>query len=138
MKKKLLFLCTGNSCRSQIAEGLARKYLKNYQITSAGTNPEEVNSHAIKSMQEIGIDISNYKSKKIKIENLNKFDLVITLCGDARDHCPIINTSKHIHWDIKDPAKFNGSSTEVRLKFSEVRDIIYNNIKFLKEKLNNN
>ena len=137
MKKKLLFLCTGNSCRSQIAEGLARKYLKNYQITSAGTNPEEVNSHAIKSMQEIGIDISNYKSKKIKIENLNKFDLVITLCGDARDICPIIDICKHVHWDIKDPAKFNGSSTEVRLKFSEVRDIIYNNIKLLKEKLNN-
>ena len=137
MKKKLLFLCTGNSCRSQIAEGLARKYLKNYQITSAGTNPEEVNSHAIKSMQEIGIDISNYKSKKLKIEDLNKFDLIITLCGDARDKCPTIDTCKHIHWDINDSAKLNGSSTEVRLIFSEVRDIIYNNIKLLKEKLNN-
>ena len=131
-----MFLCTGNSCRSQIAEGLARKYLKHYQITSAGTNPEEVNSHAIKSMQEIGIDISNYKSKKIKKEDLNKFDLIITLCGDARDICPTIDTCKHIHWDINDPAKFTGSSTEVRLKFSEVRDMIYNNIKLLKEKLN--
>ena len=136
--KSILFLCTGNSCRSQLAEGFAKKYLKKYQISSAGTNPEKVSPNAIKSMQEIGIDISNYKSKKIKIEDLNKFDLIITLCGDARDNCPTINTSKHIHWDIKDPAKFKGSSTEVRLMFSEVRDIIYNNIKLLKEKLNNN
>ena len=136
MKEKILFLCSGNSCRSQMAEGIANKYLKNYLITSSGTSPEPVNPNAINSMKEIGIDISNNKSKKIKIENLNKFDLVITLCGDARDHCPIINTSKHIHWDIKDPAKFKGSSIQIKSKFSEVRDIIYNNIKLLNEKLN--
>tara|TARA_B110000263_G_scaffold169129_1_gene147318 strand:+ start:1787 stop:2203 length:417 start_codon:yes stop_codon:yes gene_type:complete len=138
MKKKLLFLCTGNSCRSQMAEGLGKKYLDNYIVRSAGTCPEEVNSNAINSMKEIGIDISNNKSKKIDMDKLNNFDLVITLCGDAKDKCPVINLDKHIHWNISDPAKFKGSFEKVRLKYSEIRNIIYNNIKLLKDKLNNN
>ena len=136
MKKKLLFLCIGNSCRSQIAEGLGKKYLKSCQVSSAGTTPEKVNHNAINSMEEIGIDISMHKSTKINYNKLNKFDLIITLCRDARDSCPTINLSKkHIHWDIEDPAKFNGTDNEIKAKFSEIRDIIYQKIKSLKIEL---
>ena len=85
--KRVLFLCTGNSCRSQIAEGLARKYLNNYTIESAGTNPETVNPIAIEVMREIDIDLSNHYSKSITDEQMKSFDIVITLCGDAKDKC---------------------------------------------------
>ena len=118
-----------------MAEGLGKKYLDNYIVRSAGIYPEEVNSNAINSMKEIGIDISQKKSKKIDINKLNRCDLVITLCGDVKDKCLIVDSSKHIHWNISDPAKFKGSFEEVRLKYSEVRNIIYNNIKSLESKL---
>ena len=121
-----------------MAEGIANKYLKNYLITSSGTSPEPVNPNAINSMKEIGIDISNNKSKKIDMDKLNNFDLVITLCGDVKDKCSVVNSDKHIHWDITDPAKFKGSFEEVRLKYTEVRNIIYNNIKSLEDKLDYN
>ena len=121
-----------------MAEGIANKYLKNYLIASAGTSPEPLNPNAINSMKEIGIDISNNKSKKIDLDKLNDFDLVITLCGDAKDKCPVIKLGKHIHWGISDPAKFKGSFKEVRLKYSKVRNIIYNNIKLLKDEINHN
>ena len=119
-----------------MADGIANKYLKDHLITSAGTLPEPVNPNAINALNEIGIDISNNKSKKIDINKLNDFDLVITLCGDAKDKCPVINSNKHIHWDIPDPAKFQGSEDQIRIEFSRIRDIIYDNIILLKEQLN--
>ena len=119
-----------------MADGIANKYLKDHLITSAGTLPEPVNPNAINALNEIGIDISNNKSKKIDINKLNDFDLVITLCGDAKDKCPIINSNKHIHWDIPDPAKFQGSEDQIRIEFSRIRDIIYDYIILLKEQLN--
>jgi len=128
-KKSILFLCTGNSCRSQIAEGLGKKYLTNFQIYSAGTVPEKVNSNAIKVMDEIGIDISNQYSKKIDNDKLNQYDFVITLCGDAKDKCPVLNTSKHIHWGIPDPARTNGNEKQILDAFSTVRDSILNHVK---------
>ncbi len=128
-KKSILFLCTGNSCRSQIAEGLGKKYLTNFQIYSAGTVPEKVNSNAIKVMDEIGIDISNQYSKKIDNDKLNQYDFVITLCGDAKDKCPVLNTSKHIHWSIPDPAKTSGNEKQILDAFSTVRDSILNHVK---------
>ena len=67
---------------------------------------------------------------------MNDFDLVITLCGDAKDKCPVINSNKHIHWDIPDPAKFQGSEDQIRIEFSRIRDIIYDYIILLKEQLN--
>ena len=121
-----------------MAEGPTNKYFKNHLIASAGTSPEPVNPNAINSMKEIGIDISNNKSKKIDSDKLNDFDLVITLCGDAKDKCPIIKSGEHIHWWISDPAKFKGSFEKVRLKYSKVRNVIYNNIKLLKNELNHN
>ena len=119
-----------------MAEGFGKKVLKGYQISSAGTIPEKVNPNAISSMKEIGIDISKNKSKKIDIDKLNEFDLVITLCGDAKDKCPMINIDKRLHWDIYDPAKCQGNKNEIASEFSKVRDIIYNNIILLKEKIN--
>ena len=119
-----------------MAEGLGKKILKNCKTSSAGTVPESVNPNAINALNEIGIDISNNKSKKIDVDKLNDFDLVITLCGDARDNCPIINTNKHIHWDIPDPVKFKGTKDQIKIEFSRIRDMIYNHIILLEEKLN--
>ena len=72
-----------------------------------------------KAMKQLGVDISKHESTKINSNNLNSFDLVITLCSDARDKCPVLNVSKHIHWNISDPANFNGSDEEKTLKLTE-------------------
>ena len=118
-----------------MADGFANKYLKDFFISSY---PEEVNQYAINTMKKIGIDISNNQSNKINFNQLNKFDYIITLCGDARDNC--LNLSKykdkHIHWDIEDPAKFDSfSNEEIGLKYSKVRDNILNKILLFKKKL---
>ena len=134
MKKKLLFLCTGNSCRSQMAEGFAKELLsKDLHIESAGTEAHGLNPYTVKTMNEIDIDISYHKSKKINLNNIDKFDLVITLCGDAKDNCPILDTKKHLHWDIPDPANFKGNNTHTKQKYSEVRELILKKIKIFKQ-----
>jgi len=139
MKKKLLFLCTGNSCRSQMAEGIANKLLpKDIIVKSAGTEAQGINTHAIKVMADISIPISHHKSKKINPEDLDDFDLVITLCGDARDKCPIFKSkSQHIHWGIEDPAVFIGDKDETYMKYEEVRDMIFDKISQFENKLRN-
>ena len=118
-----------------MADGFANKYLKDFLISSAGTHPEKVNQNAVNVMKKIGIDISNNQSNKIDLNQLNSFDYIITLCGDARDRC--LNLSeykdKHIHWGIEDPAKFDSlSKKEVNLKYSQVRDNILNKILLFK------
>ena len=135
--KKILFLCTGNSCRSQIAEGIADDIFdSNYHIESAGTEKHGINPNAIDTLKEIGIDISDHKSKSINLNQLNKFDLIITLCGDAKDKCSILDKGiKHIHWDLKDPAKFQGTDLEIGSHFRSIRDLILNKIKELKVNL---
>ena len=132
--KKILFLCTGNSCRSQIAEGIAQTIFdSSYHIESAGTEKQGVNLNAIKTLKEIGVDISDYKSKKIDLNELNRFDLVITLCGNAKDKCPILDESiKHIHWNLQDPAKFKGTDLEIMFQFRDTRELISSKIKQLK------
>ena len=139
MKKTLLFLCTGNSCRSQMAEGIANKLLlEDIIIKSAGTEAQGVNSNAIKVMADISIPISQHKSKKINFKDLDDFDLVITLCGDARDKCPILDSkTKHIHWEIEDPAVSVGDKEETYMKYVEVRDIIFDKIINFKNELRN-
>ena len=136
--KRVLFLCTGNSCRSQIAEGLAKKYLKNCTIESAGTNPETVNPIAIEVMREIDIDLSNHYSKSITDEQIKSFDIAITLCGDAKDKCLNINSlvKEHFHWDIIDPAKANGGNEEKLNIYKSVRNLIENKIRDLDKQLN--
>lgn len=124
--KGIIFLCTGNSCRSQMAEGFAKKILpKNMEIFSAGLEPKGVHPMAIKVMQEVGIDISEQESKNISEIPLDKIDIVITLCGDAAERCPIFpGKVKRIHWEIEDPAKAQGSEEEVTKVFRRVRDKI--------------
>ena len=125
-KKGVLFLCTGNSCRSQMAEGFARKILpKNIEIFSAGLEPKSVHPMAVKVMQEMGVDISHQKSKNISEIPIDKIDLVATLCGDAAERCPIFpGKVKKIHWALEDPAKAQGSEEEIFQVFGKVRDKI--------------
>ena len=126
LKKGILFVCTRNSCRSQMAEVFAKKMLpKNMVIFSAGLEPKGVHPMAIKVMQEIGVDISHQKSKNISEIPIDKIDLVITLCGDAAERCPIFpGKVERIHWEIEDPAKDQGSDKEIIIVFRKVRDNI--------------
>jgi len=126
LKKGILFLCTGNSCRSQMAEGFARKMLPNdLKIFSAGLESKGVHPIAVKVMQEVGIDISHQKSKNISEIPLDKINIIITLCGDAAERCPIFpGKVKKIHWVIENPAKARGSEEEIAIVFRKVRDNI--------------
>jgi arsenate reductase len=126
LKKGILFLCTGNSCRSQMAEGFARKMLPNdLKIFSAGLESKGVHPIAVKVMQEVGIDISHQKSKNISEIPLDKINIIITLCGDTAERCPIFpGKVKRIHWALKDPAKARGSEEEIAKVFRKVRDKI--------------
>jgi arsenate reductase len=126
--KGILFLCTRNSCRSQMAEGFAKKMLsKDLKIFSAGIEPKRIHPKAVKVMQEVGIDISQQKSKNISEIPIDKIDLVVTLCGDAAERCPIFPGKVeriHWHWEIENPAKAQGSEEEIAKVFRKVRDII--------------
>lgn len=125
-KKKILLLCTGNSCRSQIAEGLVKKQIgTHFEVFSAGTIPKTVDLRAIETMNEIGIDISNSESTDVNDLLAEKFDLVITLCDNARENCPLFpGDVEIIHIGFNDPAFFNGTDEEVRLNFQELREAI--------------
>ena len=120
-----LFVCTANSARSQMAEGLARSAGRFAGVMSAGTQPSVVNPLAVEAMREIGIDISSQRSKPLTPELLAWADVVITLCGDARDRCPLPPPGKkHLHWGIDGPAAVTGSRA-VRLEaFRRARDAI--------------
>ena len=98
-----------------------------------------MNPYTIKTLNELGIDVSDKNSKVINNEKINTFDLVITLCGDARDKCPILESSlNHTHWDIKDPANFKGNEQEILSEYSRIRNIIHAKIINLKTKFSNN
>jgi arsenate reductase (thioredoxin) len=124
MKKRVLFLCTHNSARSQMAEGLLKDlYGDRYEVFSAGTEPAGVNPNSIKVMEEIGVDISNHYSKNVKDFIDEDFDYVITVCGGAEETCPFFPGGKNkIHKDFEDPYSFSGDKKEVLNKFREVRD----------------
>ena len=122
----ILFLCTGNSCRSQMAEGFTKKmFPKNMEIFSAGLEPKGVHPMVIKVMQEVGIDISHHKSKNISAIPIDKISIVVTLCGDAAERCPIFpGKVERIHWEIENPAKAQGSEKEITQVFRRIRDKI--------------
>jgi arsenate reductase len=125
-KVKVLFLCTGNSCRSQMAEGWAR-HLKEDTIDeySAGVRPIGVSSRAIKTMAEAGIDISTHTSKHIDDLGGVDFDYVVTLCDNAAQNCPVFpGKAKVIHKPFKDPYFSTGSEEQVMAEFQKVRDQI--------------
>ena len=123
---KVIFLCTGNSCRSQMAEGFTRAFgLGILEAHSAGLMPSGVNPKAIKVMKEAGVDISGQKSKGIDAALLEAMDIVITLCGHAEEMCPV--TPPHIrrlHWPVNDPVGATGSETEILSVFRKTRDDI--------------
>ena len=133
MVERLLFLCTGNSCRSQMAEGFAKIQLdKKYKIYSAGVEAHGLNPNAISAMKEVGIDITTQESTKISSDELSEYDFIVTLCGDARDRCPIlIDNQKNIHWDLEDPANAKGSEDEIMSIYRNVRDKISINMSTL-------
>lgn len=124
--KKILFLCIGNSCRSQMAEGWAKALAKDkWEVYSAGTNPVGVNPRAVQVMAEAGVDISAQTAKPIDPDLLNSADLVITLCEDAAESCPVTPPAvRRLHWPLADPAKATGAEEEILAAFRAVRDEI--------------
>jgi len=129
-KKLIYFLCTGNSCRSQMAEGWAKQVLPDWEVKSAGIEAHGLNPNAVKAMKEIDIDISNQTSDIIEMETLNNADLVVTLCGDAADKCPVTPPQvRREHWGFDDPAKAQGTDEEKWAVFQRVRDEIGSRIK---------
>ncbi|MFA7326073.1 MAG: arsenate reductase ArsC [Candidatus Kapaibacterium sp.] len=122
----LLILCTGNSCRSQIAEGLFRKHLgEGHNVYSAGIEAHGVNPNAIKTMADIGIDITNHTSDIIDNLPPIEYDYVLTVCDNAKERCPILPGShKKLHHSFRDPASATGTDEEVATFFAEVRDEI--------------
>ncbi|WP_125712395.1 arsenate reductase (thioredoxin) [Companilactobacillus kedongensis] len=130
--KRVYFICTGNSCRSQMAEGFGEKYLTDWQVKSAGVETHGLNPKAVQVMAEKNIDISDHTSDLIDLDYFNSCDLIVTLCGDARDRCPVIPQSvKHLHWGLPDPAQAKGSEEEILNVFREVRDEIEIKVKEL-------
>lgn len=122
----IIILCRANSCRSQLAEALFRKHLgEDHNVYSAGLEPEEVNTNAVKTMAEIGIDISNHTSKTVDDLPNIEFDYVITVCNSAKERCPVIpGDHTTIHQWFKDPSKVIGTDEEVAAAFASVRDEI--------------
>jgi arsenate reductase (thioredoxin) len=132
MKPKVLFLCTGNSARSQMAEGFLRKYAGDrFEVFSAGLEPGFINPLAIQVMEEKGVDMSGHYSKGLD-QFLGKvhFAFLITVCSRADEKCPIFpGMGQRLHWPFEDPAAFQGSPEEKQAKFREVRDEIEAKVK---------
>lgn len=124
--KKVLFVCTHNSARSQMAEGLLRAfYGDKFEAYSAGTNPAGVNPYAIKVMKEIGVDISKHRAKSLDEFKGIKFDYVVTLCNGAKESCPFYPNATHqVHKEFKDPSEVIGSREDILSAFREVRNEI--------------
>ena len=127
MNKRILILCTGNSCRSQMAEGFLKSFDRNLEVYSAGTKPaEEVNPNSVKVMEEVGIDISSQYPQDVN-EFINKsFDYVITVCDNAKEVCPVFNgdVKQQLHIPFEDPADATGTEEEVLTVYRIVRDEI--------------
>src|SRR5262245_12261580 len=120
-KKRVLFLCTGNSARSQMAEGLLRNLADaRYEVFSAGTAPKGLHPRTVEAMREIGIDVSRQRSKDVREFEGQKFDYVITVCDRAKQNCPIFPGAGPIHWGFDDPA--DAPPEEQSRVFSRVRD----------------
>jgi arsenate reductase len=137
-KKRVLFLCVGNSCRSQMAEGLLREMApESYDVHSAGSMASGVNPTAVKVMAERGIDISQQRSKRVDEYAGQTFDYVMTVCDSSEDNpCPVFlgQAGKKFHWPVYDPAYATGNDEEVLAVFRRVRDQIGETLeRFVKE-----
>lgn len=126
MKLRTLILCTGNSARSQMAEGLLRSFGgERFDVFSAGTRPGTVRAEAIAVMSELGIDISGHRSKHVSEFDGQAFDHVITVCDDANESCPVFpGQTQRVHWGFPDPAAVEGSEEERLAAFRRVRDAL--------------
>ncbi len=135
-RKRILVLCTGNSARSQMGEGLFRaEGGDGFEVFSAGTEPSSVRSEAIAVMKEIGIDISRQRSKSVDEFAGQSFDFVVTVCDNARDKCPVFPAgTARLHWSFEDPAAAKGTEEQRLAAFRRIRDQIHQNVKaFVKE-----
>lgn len=123
---KVMFVCTGNSARSQMAEGFARHVGEGrVEACSAGMKPSRPNPIAVAAMQEKGIDISHQQSKAFDESLARRMDVVVTVCGNADQRCPVLPTEvKKLHWPLEDPAAVKGTEAEILAKFREIRDQI--------------
>ncbi|MGO9229389.1 MAG: arsenate reductase ArsC [Bryobacteraceae bacterium] len=133
---RVLVLCTGNSARSQMGEGLFRDLGgAGYEVFSAGTRPSRVRPEAIAVMREIGIDISAHRSKSADEFAGQSFDFVVTVCDNARDNCPVFpGAAKRIHWSLEDPAAIEGTEQECLAAFRGVRDRLRDRVRaFVRE-----
>jgi arsenate reductase len=125
MKKRVLFICTHNSARSQMAEGILNAfYGDRYEGYSAGVTPTKVNPYVVKAMAEIGIDISRNRSKSIEEFRGENFNYVVTVCNGAREACPFFPGEEIIHKSFEDPSQFKGSEEEILKQVKRVRDEI--------------
>lgn len=125
-QKRVLILCTGNSARSQMAEGLLRHLAADrFEVASAGVAPGHVRPEAIEVMRELGIDISHHRSKSVDEFQGQEFDYVITVCDNANEQCPVFpGRTKRIHWSFEDPAAAQGDERTRLGVFRRVRDEI--------------
>jgi arsenate reductase (thioredoxin) len=126
---KVLILCTGNSCRSQMAHGFLQSFDTKLTVCSAGTNPsQKVNEKAIEVMKEVGIDISHHKPKSVEIYLDEVWDYLITVCDDANETCPVFmgKVNHRLHIGFEDPSNVTGSEEYIMSEFRRVRDLIKN------------
>jgi len=126
-KIKILILCTGNSCRSQMAEGFLKSFDKDLFVVSAGTSPSsEVHPLAVKVMQEEGINLNTNSPKSVNLFLSEAFDYVITVCGDAKETCPVFNgeVKNRLHIGFDDPAEAKGTEAFILSEFRRIRDEI--------------
>lgn len=132
---KILFLCVANSARSQMAEGIARhEFGSNVEVLSAGSHPKTLNTLAVQSLNEIGIDISHHRAKLIDTIDLKSVDLIITLCAD--EICPlVIGSQKKQHWPYPDPADSTLTRAEQVERFAQVRDQLLERVRTLKQEI---
>lgn len=139
---KILVLCTGNSCRSQMAEGFLKSFDSNIQVFSAGTQPTgKVHDLAVEVMKEVGIDLSANYPKSVDMFLNDEFDFVITVCGGAKESCPAFlgKVHKRLHLGFDDPAEAKGSKEEILNEFRRIRNLIHDvfedfYIEFIKNK----
>ena len=131
MKRKVLFLCTGNSCRSQMAEGWLRHLAgEQFDVVSAGTHPVGLNPFAVTVMLERQVDISNHVSERVDPYLQQRFDYVITVCDHAQEACPTFpGVSRVLHWNFEDPAKAEGTYDQQLVVFRKIRDQIADRIR---------
>ncbi|HEX6730321.1 MAG TPA: arsenate reductase ArsC [Pyrinomonadaceae bacterium] len=134
-RQRVLILCTGNSARSQMAEGLLRHLAGDrFEVASAGVSPTQVRSEAITAMREIGIDISQHHSKPVDEFSGQEFDYVITVCDNANEQCPVFPANtKRIHWSFADPAAAKGDEESRLAVFRKVRDEILHRLRLFVE-----